>query len=108
MSPERQLRLVRALLTPEGAWLPLSFGAADATGRPCGCRAPEARRWGVLAGLVHLGGPLDERIRAVDHVRRTVASKWLHTWEEERGRSQAEILDALDRAIDQASAENWS
>lgn len=99
MTAWQQLHGVRALLSPDGAWLPISFGAVDAAGRSCGARAAEAVRWGVLAGLVRIDLDLDERIRAVDLIKRAVDSAWLHTWEQAPGRTQAEVLGAIDGAI---------
>jgi hypothetical protein len=97
------LRATRTLLTPPGAWLPVSFSARTAEGRIVQARHPDAARWGILAALVAVTGPKEDRRAEVDAIRAVVGKPaYLCDWEAADGRSQAEVLDALDRAAAEA------
>ena len=103
MTPAERLRAARALLTPPGAWTRGAL-ARDREGNRVECDSVRAVCWCA-------GGAIS---RATD--RRDNETEWrlltkvvgfpVSFWNDAPGRTQADVLAALDAAIELAKAES--
>jgi hypothetical protein len=98
------LRQARALLTPEGAWTQ-GADARDWAGESISPLAPNVICRCAMGAMLAVAGsygvikPAEALLRRAANVNPLVS---LVDWNDERGRTQAEVLAAFDAAIAQA------
>ena len=93
------LRDVRALIADPDRWV-MGCAARDAHGQSVMPERPEAVRFSAFGALVRLA-PADDDIRdrAAEALNAAVGPEGWTSWEDAPGRTHAEVLAALDRAI---------
>ncbi len=95
------LRATREILSGEGTWLPAApFGGMTAYGKRRGdSRDPDAVRFGAMGAMRRAGGHTDVRMGAEILLARVVGVRYFMHWEEVPGRTEAEVLTAIEAAI---------
>lgn len=97
---EAHLRAMRAVLSGPEKWTQRK-AARDAYGRPCPISAPEAACWclfGASWRVVDEGRP----VGWYEPLVTVVGTEHFSNWNDRKGRTFAEVADALDRAIELA------
>lgn len=95
----RNLRAARAKL--ERGWTQVAQ-ARDARGEPVERGAPEAVAWCLLGAIHPKHECVGDTCRVLTSVLGVDRSRFV-SWNDAKGRTQAEVLDAIDRAIALAS-----
>ena len=93
------LRDVRALIADPDRWA-MGCAARDAQGQAVMPERPEAVRFSAFGAPVRLAPAAHEiRDRAAEALNAAVGPEGWNWWEDAPGRTHAEVLAALDRAI---------
>jgi hypothetical protein len=106
-APVRAIDLLRSTAALIGSGWCQGADARDARGRTVEPWQPEARRWSLLGAIVAETEPARletgllrevELRRALQALATVVCSESLDEWNDEPGRTQAEVIAALDSA----------
>lgn len=99
MTPREALVAARELLTPEGAWTQGAFARVGRGGNPIGPAEPRAKCFCIVGALKRVC-PWEASL-AFRALERAIGVRPgdVVNWNDTPGRTQAEVLEVLDKAI---------
>ena len=88
---------VAELLADESSWTPASI-ARDAKGCAVADSSPLACQWCVVGALIKVYPEIGEQIDAWNKLAKIVGGQHMAAWNDRRGRTHAEVLEAVRKA----------
>lgn len=108
MKPSEILSAAADLIEPEGAWTQgANARLRNALGQPTGASDPKAACWCAFGAMLRkTSAPsLNPFYAATGYAEKVIDGVNLRCWNDEKGRTQAEVVSALRKAAELARSE---